>query len=349
MNYAVAEVKQGGGQPPPQMSFQEIVALGDVLSKSNFFSDARLASQAVVKILAGRELGFQPIASMVGIHIIEGKPSIGAHLMASMVKRSGKYDYRVIKCERDGCELEWLERRSDKWEVLGRTAMTLQEAIDTGLAMKSGGKEWKTNWFRSSDDMLFARCISKGYRRYCPDLTGGVAVYDPDELEPEPPPVRDDVAPTQESAPTRPEQLPAPQENPDPNPPTPEAQPGAETLTEAEVEGLRRLFVKHNRKKPDVELILTACQVPVLTSLPRSKLDYAKLVLAEGSAPPEQVERITSLVTSLGVKWGDVGQRLVDKYGVSSIGHLPCSWADEVEAKFAEALKVKEAKVNPAA
>jgi hypothetical protein len=58
----------------------------------------------------------------------------------------------------------------------------MKEAIDTGLAVGKDGKI-KTNWSRHGDDMLFARCISKGFRRYCPDLTGGVLAYDPDELE----------------------------------------------------------------------------------------------------------------------------------------------------------------------
>jgi hypothetical protein len=40
-----------------------------------------------VKVLAGRELGFGPFASVNGIHVIKGKPGIvSANLMAAAVK-----------------------------------------------------------------------------------------------------------------------------------------------------------------------------------------------------------------------------------------------------------------------
>ena len=70
----------------------DLFRLGDVLSQSGYFADARQAAQAIVKVLAGRELGFGPIASMTGIHIIQGRPAIGADLMAKAVKRSGRYN-----------------------------------------------------------------------------------------------------------------------------------------------------------------------------------------------------------------------------------------------------------------
>jgi hypothetical protein len=44
------------------------------------------------------------------------------------------------------------------------------------------GYKLKANWRNHPDDMLFARCVSKGYRRYCADLSSGVLAYDPDEL-----------------------------------------------------------------------------------------------------------------------------------------------------------------------
>lgn len=169
----------------PVQSLRETITLGEILAKSGFFADARSAAQAVVKVLAGRELGFSPIASMTGVHVIEGKPSVGAHLMASMIKRSGRYDYKVVRCDKSACKLHFLERsgdRQDRWQDLGDIELTMEEAVASGLAIGRDGKI-KTNWARNTDDMLFARCISKGFRRYCPDLTGGVTVYDPDEMD----------------------------------------------------------------------------------------------------------------------------------------------------------------------
>jgi len=145
--------------------------LGTVLAQSGFFSDAKQASQAVVKVLAGRELGFGPIASMTGVNIIQGKPAIGANLMAAKVKGSGKYNYRQVELTDEACELAFFEGNQE----IGRSRFTMQDAQRAGL----NGKE---NWKKYPKNMLFARAISNGARWYCPDAFGGVTVYTPEEL-----------------------------------------------------------------------------------------------------------------------------------------------------------------------
>ncbi len=72
-----------------------ITNLGQIFAQSGYFSDAKDAAQAVVKILAGQELGLPPIASMTGINIIKGKVSLSAVAMATVLKRHGGYDYKV--------------------------------------------------------------------------------------------------------------------------------------------------------------------------------------------------------------------------------------------------------------
>ena len=74
-------------------TIDDLQRLGEILSRSGFFEDCKQAAQAVVKILAGAELGFPAFSSMRGIFIIKGKPAIGANLMAAAVKRSPRYDY----------------------------------------------------------------------------------------------------------------------------------------------------------------------------------------------------------------------------------------------------------------
>jgi hypothetical protein len=68
------------------------VGLGQVLAASGYFGDARSAAQAAVKVMAGEEMGFGPVAAMTGIHIIKGRVTISAHLMAAAVRRSRDYD-----------------------------------------------------------------------------------------------------------------------------------------------------------------------------------------------------------------------------------------------------------------
>ena len=58
----------------PEQHQLTINEMGNVFVKSGFFADTRDQAQAIVKILAGQELGISPIASMTGVYIVKGKP-----------------------------------------------------------------------------------------------------------------------------------------------------------------------------------------------------------------------------------------------------------------------------------
>ncbi len=152
-------------------SLNETMELGNLLAQSGFFADSRGAAQAVVKVLAGREIGFGPIASMTGIHVISGRVSISANLMAAAIKRSGRYDYRVREMTPQRCEIEFRERYGDKWEIIGSSEFTAQDARLAGTK----------NMDKYARNMLFARAMSNGARWYCPDIFGG-PVYTPEEM-----------------------------------------------------------------------------------------------------------------------------------------------------------------------
>lgn len=134
--------------------------------------DAVGVAEIATKILAGRELGFKPFASVQGIYIIKGKPSIGGNLMASAVKGSEKYDYRVREKSTTACTIEFYERINGKWESLGTETFTAEEARKAGTQ----------NMDKFPKNMLFNRCISNGVRTYCPDVFNGVSTYTPEEM-----------------------------------------------------------------------------------------------------------------------------------------------------------------------
>lgn len=152
-----------------EMKLEELQTLGDILVKSGFFAETKAVAQAVVKVLAGRELGFPAIASVTGINVIKGKVSLSANLMAAAIKKSKKYNYRIRRLDETGCEIEFFE---DGVSV-GSSSFTKDDAKKAGL---SGD-----NWTKYPRNMMFARAISNGAKFYCPDIFGG-PVYTPDEL-----------------------------------------------------------------------------------------------------------------------------------------------------------------------
>lgn len=150
---------------------QDAVALGQTLASSGYFKDARDAAQAAVKVMAGAELGLPPVTSMSGIHIVEGKPTIGAGLMATLVKKHPNYSYRVVDHTVERCEIAFYEHG----EEIGRSEFTMAEAKNAGLVRDRG--PWKAH----PKNMLFARALSNGVRWHCPDVLGG-PVYTHDEM-----------------------------------------------------------------------------------------------------------------------------------------------------------------------
>lgn len=154
----------------------ELARIADMMARSGYFTDARDAAQAGVKILAGQGWGIQPFDAMTGIHIIEGKPSIGAGLMAAKVKGSGKYDYRVRQMTPEVCEIEFFQ----SGESLGISTFTIEEAKAAGVAFQTS-RGYPTSWAKFPRNMLFARAMSNGVRWFTPDVFAS-PVYTPEEL-----------------------------------------------------------------------------------------------------------------------------------------------------------------------
>jgi hypothetical protein len=155
-------------------TIDDLGRLSNMLAKSGFFADAREAAQCGVKVLCGLELGFPTIASMCGVHIVNGKPTLGAHLMAAAIKRSGKYDYKITRHDNDGCTLVFYENG----EVVGESTFTKDDARTAGALDGKNAHSWK----KFPRNMMFARAMSNGVRWFCPDIFTG-AVYTPDEMD----------------------------------------------------------------------------------------------------------------------------------------------------------------------
>jgi hypothetical protein len=146
----------------------EIMSIGKAFAESGMFPDIKSAAQAIVKIQAGAELGIAPFAAMSGIHIIKGKPTIGAGVMAAMVKSSGKYDYRVIEQTDKVCSIDYYQGV----ERIGTSTFTIEDAKKAGTQ----------NTDKFPRNMLFARAMSNGVKWYTPDVFAG-PVYVPEEMD----------------------------------------------------------------------------------------------------------------------------------------------------------------------
>lgn len=163
---------------PARVDLEEIQSLAQLMIQSKMFSDIQGVAQGAVRILAGRELGIGPVASLRSIEIVRGNLSIRSHLMAAMIKRSPRYNYRVTASTDEKCIIEFLE----EGESCGTSEFTLEDAKRANLTNND-------SWKRYPKTMLYNRAMSQGARMFCPDIFLGGVFYESEIIEAEAIPV----------------------------------------------------------------------------------------------------------------------------------------------------------------
>ena len=151
-------------------ALREPMAVGEVFAKSGMFPDVKSQAQAVVKILAGKELGLSPFESMASVYVVNGKLALTSKAMSGLIKRSKEYDYVIKKLDDTECTVDIVSAG----ELVGSTTFTYKDAAKAGLVNKD-------NWKNYPKNMLFARAISNAARFYCPEVISGY--YTTEELD----------------------------------------------------------------------------------------------------------------------------------------------------------------------
>lgn len=154
---------------------REPMALGEVFAESGMFPDIKTQAQAVVKIMAGKELGLSAFESMASIYIVNGKLALTSKAMSSLIKRSKRYDYNVDELTETECKISFYKIKEGAEDIIiGQSIFTFKDAAKAGLVNKDVWKNYPKN-------MLFARALSNGARFYCPDAICGY--YATEELQ----------------------------------------------------------------------------------------------------------------------------------------------------------------------
>lgn len=122
-------------------------------------------------ILTGRELGIGPMESLSKIFVVDGRPTMSAELMRSLVLRAGhEMHYSTLTDAK--VTVEGRRAGSDKWTSV---TWSMDDAKRVGLT----GKD---TWKKHPRQMLAARATSELCRLLFPDALGGVS-FTPEEIE----------------------------------------------------------------------------------------------------------------------------------------------------------------------
>lgn len=124
-------------------------------------------------VLTGREMGLGPMESLQKIYVVEGRPSLSAELMRSLVMRAG-HELRFTELTDKKVTLEGRRAGSDAWTSVTWTIADAQRIGVTG----------KDVWRKYPRAMLANRATSELCRLVFPDALAGIS-YTDEEIESE--------------------------------------------------------------------------------------------------------------------------------------------------------------------
>jgi hypothetical protein len=154
---------------------QQAIEEAKALAASGLYN-GRTAASLVPSILVGYRFGLDATTAVSNITVEKGKVTFSASFQLSLLAASPKHDYRVVESNDKICRIEFLRTKNGiEITSVGQAEFNIKEAEKAKLTKKDV-------WNYYASDLLFARCATRGIRRYAPDLLMGNAAYTREEL-----------------------------------------------------------------------------------------------------------------------------------------------------------------------
>ena len=164
---AQSGISLGGGVVA---SLPEIMQLAEVMAGATTLPQSyRKPADIMAAALTAAQLRLPLMTVINGTHMINGKVTLSADLMAGVARGSGEVESWQEEEIKDGYRASATRKGGTSLMV----TFTLADAKSAGL---EGG-----NWKKFPGDMCRARAISRLCRRLFPDILAGM--YSPDEME----------------------------------------------------------------------------------------------------------------------------------------------------------------------
>jgi hypothetical protein len=164
MSTEIARVE--GNSLTERMAYAKALAVASLLPKAYRENPGNV----LLAMELGDALGIRPIQAINAVHVIEGKPSASADLIASLVRKAG----HKLRITGDDQSATAQIIRADDPDYTFEATWTIERARAASLTSK-------TNWKSYPAAMLKARAITEVARMGASDALYGV-IYTPEEL-----------------------------------------------------------------------------------------------------------------------------------------------------------------------
>lgn len=140
---------------------RQAAQIADSLAKTSFVPASLRGKPADVTaaILAGQELGLQPMASLRSMDVIQGTPALRAHAMRGLVQSQG-HSIQLVESTDKSCTMRGRRKGEQDWQEV---TWTIDQAVQLGLL---GKDQWK----KQPKNMLIARCTGAICRLVAADV-----------------------------------------------------------------------------------------------------------------------------------------------------------------------------------
>lgn len=147
---------------PTEVEIKTLSYIAKTAQNSTLYVGVGGEAKILMILLAAMELGIKPMQALnSGIWNIQGKIEISARLMNAMIRRAG-HSITIKQCDSKICIMEG--KRKDNGDSF-TASFTIEDATKAGLAAKEV-------WRKYTEDMLYARAMSRLARRLFPDIIG---------------------------------------------------------------------------------------------------------------------------------------------------------------------------------
>ena len=161
-----------------------VANIADSIAKTPFAGALRgKPLEVTAVILAGNELGLQPMAALKSVDIIQGQPALRAHAMRGLLQSKG-HEIELIESDDQHCVMRGRRKGSEAW----------QEVVWDIPRARLLGLLGKDQWKKQPKTMLIARATGELCRLVASDVLHGMP-YAAEELDARPNITIEQVAP----------------------------------------------------------------------------------------------------------------------------------------------------------